>query len=482
MMHLRAVNWCYTTEPCTGSGGRPIHFPRGKVLGGSSSINGHLYVRGQAIDYDSWAQMGNRGWSYADVLPYFRRSEERQLGDREFRGADGLLHVSDPPFRHPLCEAFVEGVPGLGIPLNPDYNGATQEGVGYYQRTIRNGVRLSAARAFLRPAMKRPTLRVITRALTTKVLFEGRRAVGVAYRRGGAIHEARAGREVILAAGAINSPQLLQISGVGPARLLNELGVPVVHALEGVGESLSDHYLSRVSAEVSRPITFNERARGLRLLGEIARWLVRRDGMLAFSPAHVGVFARTGDHLEHPDFQLTFTPASYKEGSHHRLDDFPGMTSAGWMMRPESRGHVRARSREPEDPPAIDPNYLADEIDRRTHVAGMRLARRFLRLPTLAPYFVRETLPGDEVQSDDEWLDYARRYGNTVFHPVGSCRMGHDPMAVVDDRLRVHGVEGLRVIDASIMPTMPSANTNAAVYMIAEKGADLLRGRDAPEA
>lgn len=475
MLDHPGLNWCYRTEPSASTGGRAMLFPRGKVVGGSSSINGHLYVRGQPLDYDSWAQRGNRGWGYDDVLPYFRRSEERQGGDEQFRGRNGMLHVSDVHEKHPLCEAYIQGVVDAGIPLNPDYNGATQEGVGYYQRTIRKGRRLSAARAFLKPALARPNVTLVTEAHATAILFEGRRATGVRYRRGGKDHEVAAEREVILSGGAINSPQLLQLSGVGPGPLLQGLDIPVVHELPGVGEGFRDHYLNRISVRAKNVKTLNERAHGWRLGLEIARWLTTRQGILAFSPAHVGVFIRTRDHLEHPDFQLTFTPASYQEGVIGTLDREPGMTGGGWMMRPESTGYVRARSSDPFAPPAIEPNYLDDPIDRETHIAGMRRQRAFLRQPALAPFIEREDMPGDEVQSDDEWLDYARREGATVYHAIGSCRMGPDPMAVVDDRLRVHGMEALRVVDASIMPTMPSANTNAATYMVAEKASDMIR-------
>ena len=427
------------------------------------------------LDHDTWAQAGNRGWGYDEVLPYFRRSEQRQGDNEQFRGTSGLLHVSDVHEKHPLSEAYIRGVVDAGIPPNPDYNGASQEGVGYYQRTIRNGRRLSAARAFLKPALKRANVLLITRAHVTRVEFEGRRAVGIRYRKGGHEQTIRAGREVILSGGAINSPQLLQLSGVGPGWLLQDLQIPVVHELQGVGEGFRDHYLNRISVRAKNISTLNERAHGLRLGFEIARWLVTRQGILAFSPAHVGVFIKTSDHLEHPDFQLTFTPASYAAGVIGTLEREPGMTTGGWMMRPESKGYVRARSPEPEAPPAIDPNYLDDPLDQATHIAGMRRARELVCQPALQPYFDHEVMPGDEVQSDDEWLDYARREGSTVYHAIGSCRMGPDPMAVVDDRLRVHGLDGLRVVDASIMPTMPSANTNAATYMVAEKASDMIR-------
>jgi choline dehydrogenase len=474
-------------EPSEWTGGRRILAPRGKTLGGSSSINGHIYNRGQRMDFDTWAQLGNRGWSYADVLPYFRRMERRiGDGDPKFRGRDGSLTVTDIDWRHPLCDAFIEGAVGLGIPRNPDYNGAIQEGVAYAQRTIHNGRRVSAARAFLHPAMRRPNLRVETRAHTTEILLEGRRAVGVRYRkggRGGALREARARCDVILSAGTFNSPQLLQLSGIGPAPLLKSLGIPVRHALAGVGENLRDHYAPRFVARVKNIDTINEMVRGARLAGEIAKWLLTRKGVLALSPTHVYCFWRSDPNVENCDLQFTFTPASYREGVQGELEREPGMTVASWQQRPESRGYVRVRSADPFAAPIIQPNYLAEESDRRILLAGMKLARRLLKTRPLEPYYDREDFPGPEVQSDEELLEAAKKRGTTTFHPSGTCRMGSagDPMAVVDDRLRVHGLEGLWVIDASIMPTMLSANINAATLMLADKASDFILGRTPPE-
>jgi choline dehydrogenase len=439
------------------------------------------------MDFDTWAQMGNRGWGYADVLPYFKRME-RRLGDADpaYRGRDGSLTVSDLEWRHPLCEAFIAGAVSIGIPHNPDYNGATQEGVAYAQRTIHNGRRVSAAGAFLHPARKRANVTVRTRAHATGVLLEGRRAVGVAYLKGGRGGEhmtVRAAREVILSGGSFNSPQLLQLSGIGPAPLLQSLGIPVRHALAGVGENLRDHYAPRFTVRVRNIETINERARGLKLVGEVVRYAVARKGILALNPTLIYCFWRSEPGIANSDLQFTFTPASYREGVQGELDLEPGMTIASWQQRPNSRGWVRLRSADPFEPPVIQPNYLAEESDRRVLLAGMKLARRLLRTEPLAPYYDYEDYPGDKVQSNDELLEAAKQRGTTTFHPAGTCRMGpaSDPLAVVDDELRVHGLERLRVIDASIMPTMLSANLNAATLMLADKASDLIRGRAPPE-
>jgi choline dehydrogenase len=485
--HDPRVNWLYSMEPSAWTGGRRILAPRGKTLGGSSSINGHIYNRGQPMDFDTWAQLGNRGWGYADVLPYFRRMERRiGDGDPTFRGRDGNLTVTDIDWSHPLCDAFIEGAVEAGIPRNPDYNGRIQEGIAYAQRTIKNGRRMSAARAFLHPAMRRPNLRVVTHAHTTSLVLEGKRAVGVRYLKGGrdgAASEVRARREVILSAGSYNSPQILLLSGIGPAAHLASLGIPVRHALAGVGENLRDHYAPRLVVRVKNIDTINERVRGMRLVSEVAKWVFTRKGVLSLSPTLVYCFWRSNPDVANSDLQLTFTPASYLEGVQGELEREPGMTVAAWQQRPESRGYVRLRSADPFDAPIIQPNYLDLESDRRVLLAGMRLARRLLKSRQLAPYYLREDFPGPEVETDDEFLEAAKKRGTTTFHPSGTCRMGpaSDPVAVVDDQLRVRGLEGLRVIDASIMPTMLSANLNAATLMIAEKASDILLGKTAPE-
>ncbi|HEY6983817.1 GMC family oxidoreductase [Reyranella sp.] len=478
------VNWLYTSEPSEWTGGRRIAAPRGKTLGGSSSINGHIYNRGQRLDFDGWAQRGNSGWGYADVLPYFRRTERRIADeiDGTFRGNDGNLPITDLDWRDPLCEAFIEGAVELGIPRNRDYNATRQAGVSYVQRIIRNGRRISAARGYLHPAMKRRNLTVRTHAHATSLLLDGKKAVGVRYRKGGrngTVADVRAQREVILSGGAVNTPQLLQLSGIGPAPLLQSLGIPVQHALAGVGENLRDHYAPRFVARVKNAETINEKSHGLRLAGEIMKYAISRKGILALNPTLIYVFWKSDEHLDNYDLQLTFTPASYKEGVQSTLDDFPGMTIASWQQRPDSTGYVRSKSADPFDHPIIQPNYLTVESDRQVLLAGMKLARRLLASRPLSKYYDREEFPGPQAQSDADLLAAAKQRGTTTFHLMGTCRMAPDgdPTAVVDDQLRVRGLEGLRVVDASIMPTMPSANLNASVLMIAEKAADMIRGR-----
>ncbi len=476
--------WQFKTEPGEGTAGRQIPTTQGRTIGGSSSINGMVYNRGQRADFDTWAQRGNRGWGYVDVLPYFRRTE-RRLGvcDTRYHGTEGRLPVTDIDWIHPICEAFIDGAVGMGIPRCNDYNGEAQEGVGYFQRAIHHGWRHSAARVFLYPARARG-VEIRTDARAAAILFDGRRAVGVRYandRHRTETHEVRARREVIVSAGTANTAKLLQISGVGPAALLASLGVPVVHELAGVGENFRDHYSVRFVARVKGIRTMNEMSRGLGLAGQIARWAAGRPSILALSPSLIHWFWKSDESLDFADLQGVFSPASYKEGFVGLLDDYPGMTCGAWQHRPESTGYVRARSVDPFEDPAIQPNYLAHPTDRAVLLAGMKLARRLLRTPQLAAYFDHESLPGDRVQTDDELMDFARRYGSTSYHLIGTARMGpaSDPTAVVDDQLRVHGMERLRVVDASIMPVMPSANTYASTMMIAEKASDMIRGRPA---
>ena len=479
--------WQFKTEPSEGTAGRRIPTTQGRTIGGSSSINGMVYNRGQRADFDSWAQHGNRGWSYADVLPYFKRTERRiGLCDTRYHGTEGHLPVTDMDWIHPVSEAFIAGAVGMGIPRCADYNAESQAGVGYFQRAIYKGWRHSAARVFLYPA-KRHGCTVRTDARAAKILFDGKRAIGARYineRHRSESHDVFARREVIISAGTANSAKLLQLSGIGNGTFLQQLGIPLVHELPGVGENFRDHYSIRMVARVKNARTMNEMSRGLGLAGQITRWAIGKSSILALTPSNVHWFWKSNDSLDYPDIQGVFSPASYKEGFVGLLDDYPGMTCGAWQHRPESVGYVRARSPDPFDDPIIQPNYLADPMDRAVLLSGMRLARRLLRTPELAPYFDHESLPGDQAQSDDELLDFARRYGSTSYHLIGTARMGpaSDPTAVVDDQLRVHGIENLRVVDASIMPTMPSANTYASTMMIAEKASDLIRGRPVMEA
>lgn len=484
----KSVNWCYDMEPSEWTGGRRIFAPRGKTLGGSSSINGHVYNRGQRADYDTWAQFGNRGWSYADVLPYFQRIETRiGGGDPRFAGQSGPFKVTYSPWTHPLCDAFMDGCEQEGIPRNPDYNGETQEGVSYTQRAINRGVRMSSAKAFLHPVTGRKNLTVRTRAHATNLTFDGKRCTGVAYLRGGrrgAAQSIRARREVILAGGTFNTPHLMMLSGIGPADQLQGQGIAIRHELNGVGENLRDHYAPRLACRVKNAETINERVNGPKLAVEVGRWMLGKPSILAIPATVVYAFWHSGETADRSDLQLTFTPATYREGVQGELEREPGFTVAVWQQRPESRGTVRLKSADPFDAPVINPNYLDVEIDRRVLLAGMKLARRLMHTEPMKPYVLREDVPGDAVQSDDDLMGVARKRGTTTFHPMGTSKMGaaSDPMAVVDDQLRVHGLEGLRIVDASIMPTMLSANLNAACLMIGDKGADMIRGREAPQA
>ena len=479
------VTWQFKTEPLAMTGGRRISTVQGRTLGGSSSINGMIYNRGQPADLDNWAQRGNRGWGYADCLPYYRRSENRIGVSDESRGtSEGGIPVTDMDWIHPLSEAFIKGCNGIGIPRCVDYNSGNQAGVGYFQRAIQKGRRVSAARAFLKPALSRPNLEVRTNARASRILFEGKCAVGIQYvaAPGAPAQTVRAAREVILSSGTVNTARLLQVSGVGPAELLGKLGVPVVHESRGVGSNFRDHYASRFVMRARPGVeTLNELSRGLKLGNQIARWAMGKPSILATAPSHVHVFWKSFEGLDEPDLQCVFTPGSYAEGKVYVLDEVPGVTAGAWQHRPESHGWVRARSTNVFEDPEINPNYLSDPMDIRVHLGGMRLLRRMLGTPELGKYVEAETLPGPDVQSDDELLDFAKRNGSTTYHLIGTARMGPetDPSAVVSDRLLVHGMQGLRIVDASIMPSMPSANTYATTMMIAEKAADFIRGREA---
>ena len=467
------IGWGYETEPVSGSNDRRIPWPRGKVLGGCSSINGLIYIRGQAEDFDHWRQLGNSGWDWDSVKPYFLRSEGRARGADEFHGAHGPLGVSDV-HRHELCDAYIEAAGQAGIPYNDDFNGARQEGAGYFQLNTRRGLRSSTAVCYLKPARKRPNLRVETGALVTKITFEGRRAAGITYQQNGEIRTAVVGGELVVSGGAINSPQLLQLSGVGPAALLRDHGIQVVADVPGVGGNLQDHYQIRNVYECTRPLSVNDEVRSpLHKVVAALRWALFRTGPLAIGAGHVGLFARTRPELETPDVQFHFIRFS-ADGPGGKLHDFSGFTVSVCQLRPESRGSIQIRSSDPEEPPAIQPNYLDTPGDRNTMVAGMQLARKIIRIPAMSSYVRREVLPGPDVDTDEEMLDYIRDNGSTIFHPASTCRMGRDNRAVVDERLRVRGVQSLRVADASVMPTVVSGNTNAACVMIGEKAADML--------
>ncbi len=467
------VNWLYSSEPEPELGGRRIIQPRGKLLGGSSSINGLLYIRGQAQDFDHWRQLGNAGWSFDDVLPFFRKAEDQTRGESELHGAGGPLAVSDVE-RHPLCEAFIEAAEQAGFPRTDDFNGASQEGAGYYQLTARNGRRCSTARGYLRPARGRSNLTVISRAHASRILFEGRRAVGVAYRQDGETRSVRAKGEVILSGGAFNSPQLLQLSGVGPAKLLREHGIEVIVDMPGVGADLQDHYQARFNYRCTEPLTINNMMGSLR--GQIAaglNYILFRRGFLSIGAGYAGGFFKTDPSLPTPDVQIHLILFS-ADSAGQALHKFPGFLASVCQLRPQSRGFVQIKSADPLAPPAIQPRYLTEAADRDVLLNGMKLLRKIMTAPAMAHYIAEEFNPGPACQSDADLLQFARDKGTTVYHPTSTCRMGADTTAVVDEQLRVRGFEGLRVADASIMPTVISGNTNAPVIMIGEKAADMI--------
>ena len=436
-----------------------------------------IYVRGQPEDFDHWGQLGNRGWAWDDVLPYFKKAEDWEGEADEFHGNGGPLLTSRTADKPLLCQKMIEAGIEIGLEYHEDVNHlppGAGDNIGWVQQTRRGRRRQSAARTYLRPAMKRPNLQVVTNALVHRVLLDGAARVGVEYARGGSVERVDAAREVILAAGAIGSPHLLQLSGVGDPDHLGRVGIPVDHALRGVGKNLQDHYIARVTCSVAGAKTLNEKSRGLPFAGEVLRYLFAGTGMLTYAASLVAASVRVLEELATPDVQCLLASGSFAPGPIRRLDDKPGMTGGMWQMRPLSRGYVEARSNRPGDPPAINPRYLSDETDRRAVIGGLRMVRRLFAAPALKKYIVAETLPGAQVQTDDELLDYARQYGSTVFHATCTCKMGHDTMAVVDDRLRVRGLQALRVIDASVMPTVTSTNTNAPTIMVAEKGAAMM--------
>jgi choline dehydrogenase-like flavoprotein len=468
------VNWCFESVPEPTLNNRRLPIPRGRVLGGSSSINGMVYARGQAQDYDGWAQRGCRGWSYQDVLPYFRRSEDNVRGASEFHGAGGPLHVSDIPIRHEVCDAIIAACEAAGIPANDDINGADQEGVGYLQATIRAGRRQSTATAFLKPARRRPNLTVRTEALVERLVLENGRAAGVAYRTPAGPQIARAGREILLASGAIGSPHILELSGIGDPARLRPLGIAVSHAAPEVGGNLQDHFNTGLSWKLRGTSSVNERTHGRRAVTEGLRYLLNRSGVLALPVALTTAFVRALPGADLPDTQFQMMPLSFDGARSQVLHDYPGLTVWSCLLRPESRGSVHAVSADPKTAPAIWENHLATEKDRMVVVAGLALARKVIDHPALERFRDSELKPGADVRTDADLLEFARAYGATCYHPVGTCRMGADPASVVDPALKVRGVGGLRVVDASVMPAIVSGNTNAPVIMIAEKAADMI--------
>jgi choline dehydrogenase len=470
----KSVNWLFESEPQPELNNRRIMQPRGKVLGGSSSINGLVYMRGQREDYDQWRQMGAVGWSYDDVLPYFRKAERQSRGSDDFHGADGFLPVSDQSEPHPLCDAFIEASQQAGHPRNDDFNGKTQEGAGYYQTTSRRGLRVSAAVAYLNPARKRANLTIITRAHASRILFEGRTAVGVEWRRGDETWRAHAEGETLLSAGAIGSPHLMQLSGVGAAELLKSRGVTPLHQIAGVGENLQDHLQVRMVFECTQPITFNDDLKNPWRAAMVGlRYLLLRRGPLTVSAGYAGGFFRTDRARTSPDIQVHFINFSTSKMG-NALHRFSGFTASSCQLRPESRGSVRLKCADPFEAPAIDPNYLGSSGDRTANVAGIRLLRQIMRAPAMQSFVKAEREPGPGVESDADILAYCRQAGSSLYHPTCTARMGEDPGAVVDSRLRVRGLDKLRVVDGAIMPFVISGNTHAAIVMIGEKAADMI--------
>ena len=469
------LNWNFETEPEDNVKGRRIPIPRGKVLGGSSSINGMLYVRGQALDYDVWAQLGNQGWSYADVLPYFKKAEHFERGGDDIRGGDGPLNVVDMYEKHEMIDAFIEAGVECGYERNPDYNGARQDGFGYYQVTQRDGKRHSTAAAYLDPVRDRPNLDIVTHARARNLILEGKRVVGVRYDVNGQTHEARAAGEVVVSAGAVQSPQILELSGIGAPTVLKANGVDVAHALPGVGENYRDHYAARFAWRVKQPITLNEHTRGLHIVREVLKYAFTRRGILTFAAGIGHGFVRSRPELETPDCQFFFAHGSF-DANTRAFDREPGMTIGVYQCRPESQGSIHIGSPDPFAAPKIRPNFLSQQLDCDALLGGMKIARQVGEARALAKYRGDEFKPGPDCRSDEELMDYARETGATTYHVMGTCKMGPDgdPMAVVDTRLRVRGLDGLRVVDASVMPTMPSGNINAPVIMVAEKAAEMM--------
>jgi choline dehydrogenase len=470
-----AANWLYSSEPDEGTGQRRIPIPRGKLLGGSSSINGMVFVRGQSQDYDQWAQLGNRGWSYREVLPIFRDMESYQgIGDEEYRGRNGPLKVSENFETGPLYDALIKAAGEVGIAYTKDYNGAKQDGIGMTQMTIRGGRRMSTAVCYLNPARTRPNLTIQPNAHTECLLLDGRRCVGVRYTVNGQPREARAAKEVVVSAGSINSPQLLELSGIGNPDVLQALGIEVRHALKGVGENLRDHYSPRMKWTVpaSLGMTYNDKARGLGMVQQALKYALTHKGLLGLPASPVRAYVRTRAGLDAPDAAISWIP--FLSDPNFRLAKQSGVTAIMNILRSESTGSIHVTSKSPRTPPAVRFNFMTAQLDRDVTLEAMRITRRIMTAPAMQGIATDEIAPGVNIQSDDELLDWIRKNAETTYHPVGTCKMGSDPMAVVDDQLRVHGMQGLRVADASIMPTLTSGNTNAPSIMIGEKASRMI--------
>jgi choline dehydrogenase len=476
LIHHPGANWLYESEPEAGTANRAIPVPRGKLLGGSSAINGLVWVRGQPQDYDAWERMGAKGWGWRDVAPLFDRIEDFENQHAPGRGKGGPLHVSIVPDENPLYDALFQAARQVGHRINADYNGSDQEGIGKTQASIRRGRRMSVSHCYLERAMRRSNLHVLTEAPVRRVMLEGRRCVGLVYRQRGRDIEVRAAREVILSAGAVATPQLLELSGIGRPEILEKHGVAVRHALPAVGENFRDHINARVIWRVNDPrVSYNHRARGLGAIGQALEYMTSGGGFFSLPSAPLVAFLKTAPERETPDVQMHLIPYSIKDPKRRKLQDFPSMTIACYQLRPQSLGSIHIRSAAPDAQPAIRFNFLADQVDQRTMVAGFRMMRAIAQAPAMDGLRGEEFSPGRTVESDEQILQWIRSNSQTAYHPIGTCRMGQGPDTVVDERLRVHGLEGLRIADTSICPTMPSGNTNAAAIMIGEKAADVIR-------
>ena len=469
-------NWAYTSEPEPELQNRAMYWPRGKVLGGSSAINGMLYVRGHARDFDSWAQRGNVGWSWSDVLPFFKRSENQQRGASAAHGGDGELSVSDPIVRNTFSKKFIESATALGFPKRDDFNAGEQDGVGFLQYTINKGSRHSSYEAFVKPIRNWNNLTIVTEALTEAVLLEGKTAVGVRYRKNGEVHAEKAAREVVISGGVVNSPQLLLLSGIGPADELKQQGIEVKADLPGVGENLHDHLFTSLICNVEPSVSINHKLRGLRAYVEGAQYVAFRAGNLTSGSSQTSLFARVMPGVDHPDIQINTRPFSFDHDKAGKwaISTYPGTMVSINLLRPQSRGRITLRSASPADPPKILARFLSQEVDLLGLLEGLKLASRVMATPPISNVLVSERSPGAGVKSDEDIKAFIRVNAQSVYHGVGTCKMGIDPMAVVDPRLRVHGVAGLRVADASIMPSITSGNTNAPSIMIGEKAADMI--------